>query len=67
MEGMDWINIKDKLPEEGQKVIYYFKETGISIGYYSCKGGCDCFYSHDGWLCDDVTHWMPLPKPPDGE
>ena len=66
---MDWINIKDERPKKGQRVIYYFKETGIDIGRFSqefiqhgVKG--NTFHGHGGWLTDDVTHWMPLPEVP---
>ena len=60
-----WIKVEDKLPEEGQRVIYYFKATGVSVGHYYRAESRDCFGSISGWLCDDVTHWMNLPEPPD--
>jgi len=68
-----WIDIKDKKPVEGQEVFYYFNITGVSRGRYTRKPFKDiegnCFYGSDGWLTDDVTHWMPddggsLPSPP---
>lgn len=71
---MDWISIDDKLPEEGQAVIYWFKETGVSRGKYTSKafgnGIMDVFYGANGWLGDDVEFWMPdegqpLPEPPE--
>ena len=58
---MNWIMIEDSRPEEGQRVIYYFEKTGISVGYYGKEG---IFYGVYGWLSDDVTHWMPMPEPP---
>jgi len=61
---MEWIKIKDRYPKDGQRVIFYFEVTGISIGKYFYREGYHCFCSPDGWLCDDVTHWMPLPDPP---
>lgn len=70
---MTWINIDDQLPKEGQKVIYYFEKTGVDRGYFTQyffkEGGkINTFYGN-GWLSDDVTHWMPdegqaLPEPP---
>ncbi len=59
-----WIKVKDKVPKDGQKVIYYFEYTGISVGRYEkikgkdAKYGTNCFYSKRGFLTDDVTHWM---------
>ena len=67
---MDWIKIEDKIPDEGQKVIYYFEHTGISIGKFTKDKDNigfpfgNIFYGKSGFLTDDVTHWMPLPEPP---
>jgi len=56
-------------PTEGQKVYYYFEHTGFHKGeYYKhfyeeiCEGGYwfHCFQGKDGFLCDDVTHWIPV-------
>lgn len=65
----EWILVSDRLPEENQKVIYYFEEVGVHIGRYTKyvdDDGYDhaVFFSHAGWLCDDVTHWMPYPEDP---
>jgi len=72
---MPWIKTKDKLPKEGQKIIYYFKWVGVHRGEFTkFKIGplpeLDCFRSKIGWLCGDVTHWMPdegqeLPEAPE--
>ena len=69
-----WIDIRDKRPVMNQNVIYYFEHTGISRGVYkiinSEIGKLHCFFSMGGgWLCDDVTHWIPdggqeFPDPP---
>lgn len=74
---MTWTKTKDKLPKEGQKVIYYFKWVGVHRGEFTkFKIGplpeLDCFHGEYGWLCADVTHWMPdrdgdLPDPPEDE
>ena len=70
---MDWIKVDDRLPEVGQKVIYYFEHTGISIGkFMKAENNEDCqygniFYGKSGWLTDDVTHWMPVPEKPKEE
>jgi hypothetical protein len=75
---MEWISVDDALPQENQRVIYYFEHTGISIGTYNQveypeevagKSGIygNCFSGSGGYLVDDVTHWMPLPKPPTGK
>jgi hypothetical protein len=68
---MEWIKVEDELPEEGQKVIYFFEYVGIHIGkFMKDKDNIGCpygntFYGKSGFLTDDVTHWMPLPEPPE--
>lgn len=62
---MNWIKTDDQLPNENQKVIYFFEYTGVSRGKFKgvyvhdLNTTLNCFYSKDGFLCDDVTHWMP--------
>lgn len=63
-----WVSVKDRLPEEGLKVLAYDCEDdieSIKIDYVVSFGTNEWV-----WACrlvDDyaqVTHWMPLPKPP---
>ena len=63
-----WIQVKDQLPEEGQAVWYFFEHTGVDHGEYKLSSNeladgviweMDCFFGKRGFLCDDVTHWMP--------
>lgn len=59
----NWISVKDRLPEEGSGllIVYhaYLKEIGTS--YYD-----DNMWCSSPWpmMSEGVTHWMPLPKPP---
>lgn len=71
---MNWISVKDQLPEEGVTVLCYRKT--ITCGWY-----CNSYWPYEkkrkGWHCDwsgviramckkyPVTHWMPLPTPPE--
>ncbi len=59
---MKWIKVGDVLPIEDQKVFYYFDVVGIFEGEYYGQDEHDCgpcFGGDSGWLCGDVTHWMP--------
>jgi hypothetical protein len=61
----EWIAMKDRKPRQGQRVIYYFDEVGMHIGKYRrTPDGGDCFSHGFCFLTNDVTHWMPVPKPP---
>ena len=60
---MKWISVKDRLPKEGEWVIganLYRVEFGIYLGK---KKGFVIPYCN--YLCLEMTHWMPLPNPPD--
>ncbi len=56
---MNWISVKDRLPEEGYYLVF-IKNPGpfkyIYVAYY---------YGDNEWNVDgEVTHWKPLPEPP---
>lgn len=69
---MEWISIKDRLPECGIPVLVTY------LGYNTGKQHCDGIAAVDsggmwGWWDGDdaeetvivyITHWMPLPNPP---
>lgn len=62
-----WISVEDQLPDDDNSVLT------ISEGYFQCVG----YHTRKGWFyypndqewndnsLIDVTHWMPLPKPPE--
>ena len=59
-----WISVEEKLPEECE-LVYAIREGNVEPGIYK-------FMAKDQWewaprfiaCLDDITHWMPLPKPP---
>lgn len=57
-----WIEYANQKPERDQYVWYFFEHTGVAYGQYEPEG--HCFYGRRGFLCSDVTHWMPAPPPP---
>jgi hypothetical protein len=62
----EWISVKDRMPEEGVEVliygnIYFANRKSIDVDYVDKSG--DFFYFDEG----KVTHWRPLPDPPESE
>jgi len=65
---MEWIKVKDKLPDDGDKVIIY-SPCGIETKYFESNifyDGETCMYCPIGEV-KNVTHWMPLPEVPKDE
>lgn len=64
-----WTSVKDALPEEDEKVYYYFDILGIFPGKFlglenmavedEPEINVPCFGGSYGFLTGDVTHWMP--------
>lgn len=61
---MEWISVKDRLPEEGIKVLSYLEN------YDEYKIDYIILFPEPIWACvlerdqNTVTHWMPLHKSP---
>ena len=62
---MKWISVKDSQPERGQRFLAYTKfRDRIEVLQMRTWG-------EQGWavgglqLGKDITHWMPLPEPPE--
>ena len=62
---MEWISVKDRLPENEGKYLCWDVPYSSSTSYPTFGHFQDGkFYMHiaDDW--SNVTHWMPLPEPP---
>ncbi len=64
-----WISVKDRLPEINVDVlIIYGRLPFYHLAFLTHNGDIQFFwgnYSNIEYSLDDVTHWMPLPKPPE--
>jgi hypothetical protein len=71
MDRNDWISVKDRLPEVNVDVIVFNKHrqrfmshfVGMNTEWLSNKP-CAVWVDDRG-AYSDITHWMPLPEPPD--
>lgn len=70
----EWISVKDRLPKIGVEVLIF--DADSSNDFHDVWSlARDEEYDDIGWndkngdwyYLDDVTHWMPLPEPPQKE
>lgn len=62
---MEWISVKDRFPEEVYCIVYgttYDPESIVIQAMYKGNGQF-VFGEYDHHI--EVTHWMPLPSPPE--
>ena len=63
-DGCKWISVEERLPEPGVIVLVHSKLGCTYFShrlYYHLEGRPFSIEYSGGW---EVTHWMPLPKPP---
>lgn len=67
----NWISVKDSTPSNEKKVLCFGSlTTDLGFSFYTdiaycCDGQNWSFFNgtiSDGW---SITHWMPLPEPPE--
>lgn len=67
---MDWISVKDKLPEKrGLYIVAYNPCLWENVSSEK-RVGTDSYRGGGSWAKNKyqkVTHWMPLPDSPEGE
>ena len=57
----EWVSVEERLPEEKQRVIVRCERIGTSVGWILWGE----WKTDIGPDAGEVTHWMPLPAPPD--
>lgn len=62
-----WISVKDRLPETDDTVLVCLQRGGYELGFYSDDSWRSLYLSYFETKELDVTHWMPLPEPPEEE
>jgi len=62
---MNWISVKNKLPEQNESVLIFSKNGGVAEARYRETENVFIQYRWSVIKGNDVTHWMPLPEPPE--
>ena len=66
----EWVSVEERLPENGQIVLFHQKDGFIYCAEYFVGKELmspEWFIDNDSWNAKVVTHWMPLPAPPEKE
>ena len=64
----EWVSVEERLPNDKQIVLFRQKNGFIYCAeYFAGNSLCSpsWFIDCDCWEAKEVTHWMPLPAPPD--
>jgi len=65
---MGWIPVSERLPEVGDRCLCNVKSFAFPGSFYQAILKYDKYGFVEGCIyTDDVTHWMPLPEPPQEE
>jgi len=59
---VEWVSVKDQMPEEGKYVLAFEPHGGIFMGFKLGISWCDSRGITRS--LEQITHWMPLPEPP---
>lgn len=64
MNNLRWKKVKEELPEEHSKVLYYGKKIGIEVGGYFEGSFRSEFFGLTRIPEKLITHWLYLPNIP---
>jgi len=62
-EKNKWIDVKDRLPEKGERVICYTEAGELIFGMYLRESG-SWASSYFSWTGSRVTYWRIIPEKP---
>lgn len=64
VEPAPWIPVSDRMPEPVDKVLVWTKLGEYNTGYVFYDEEFECFACGVAESYVEITHWMPLPEPP---
>jgi hypothetical protein len=62
-----WISVDEQIPEEAKEVLAYADGRRCNAEFWRSEWwhACQGFEKRGGRMLKRVTHWMPLPEPPE--
>ena len=61
-----WISVEDRLPEKEKLVLCFDATFGVQIAKrWLWTNYKECWATNSAMPLERITHWMPLPKPPE--
>ena len=62
----EWVSVEERLPENKTQVLMWSARWKVAeAGSYYNQHFWVYSEIGDGYIADNITHWMPLPAPPD--
>ena len=67
---MDWISVDDRMPKNTKSILAWGTQSSPYTGHRTEVYKCSYSKCNNDWVLprnytlEDVTHWMPIPKPP---
>ena len=62
----EWISVKDRLPKNDSGTVFVYGPWGIAECFALARWYNGEWNELDsGYTLHDVSHWMPLPEPPE--
>lgn len=58
----EWISVKDRMPENHEDYLLIGHHNDCYIGHMDIHGD---WYDDCGIEIEGISHWMPLPEPPE--
>lgn len=64
IDRSEWISVKERLPKDFDQALVYDGDEHYPIGICH-KGESGIWHSDMAYGMGTITHWMPLPEPPE--